>query len=428
MKILIIAKYFPLQNSIASLRPYSWAKWWSKQGHEVTVISTKKIPRENDLKLDCSGFNLIEIPVPVESFLDRINPIAASSAIGRDVSKNNRKNIIRFFALIYKKFITKTGCFYTCRFPDWHDLWAKRIISYLKKNGDYNWDLVVTTGWPYSSHRVGLFLKNKGKTGKWICDWRDLWTQNHLYNGLKIFHPYERYLEKKFHKKADCITTVSEGLVESLNKITNTPVHCIYNGFDKDDFDFLLKNERNRSRKFTVAYLGTIYKGYQDPEPLLKAVQNLSKRGIISSSDFRIVFAGNSDILERVKELGIENYYEYKGFVPREEALQLEYDSDAVIFLEYDNPSVKGVLTGKIFEYLYIANEIWGIGTTNKTAAGELIEKTNSGKCFGYDVSKIEEYIEKRLNDRTFVSEKNFSYIENYDRKIQAEKMLELVK
>ena len=78
MKILIIAKYFPPQNSIASLRPYSWAKWWSNLGHEVTVVSTKKIPWENDLKLDCSGFDLIEIPVPVGSFLDRINPIAAS--------------------------------------------------------------------------------------------------------------------------------------------------------------------------------------------------------------------------------------------------------------------------------------------------------------------------------------------------------------
>ena len=96
MKILIIAKYFPPQNGIASLRPHSWAKWWSNLGHEVTVVSTKKIPRENDLKLDCSGFDLIEIPVPVESFLDRINPIAVSPAIGRDVSKNNKRSMSKF--------------------------------------------------------------------------------------------------------------------------------------------------------------------------------------------------------------------------------------------------------------------------------------------------------------------------------------------
>lgn len=42
MRILIVSTFFPPENSIASFRPYSWAKWWSRAGHEVTVVSTKK--------------------------------------------------------------------------------------------------------------------------------------------------------------------------------------------------------------------------------------------------------------------------------------------------------------------------------------------------------------------------------------------------
>lgn len=63
---------------------------------KLLLFQQKKIPRENDLKLDCSGFDLIEIPVPVKSFLDRINPISVSPAIGRDVSKNNKRSMSKF--------------------------------------------------------------------------------------------------------------------------------------------------------------------------------------------------------------------------------------------------------------------------------------------------------------------------------------------
>ena len=62
MKILIVSYYFPPQNSIASLRPYSWAKWWSRAGHDVTVLTIEKKILKNNLNLDCSMFKLIEVP------------------------------------------------------------------------------------------------------------------------------------------------------------------------------------------------------------------------------------------------------------------------------------------------------------------------------------------------------------------------------
>ena len=59
MKILIVSTYFPPANSIASLRPYSWAKWWSRAGHDITVLTTEKDKRSNDFKLDCKGFKIL---------------------------------------------------------------------------------------------------------------------------------------------------------------------------------------------------------------------------------------------------------------------------------------------------------------------------------------------------------------------------------
>ena len=429
MKILIVSTYFPPQNSIASLRPYSWAKWWSRMGHDVTVLTTEKQVSESDLSLETTSFKVIELPLKI--------PFASASKAVKTAAKEGvqKKSVkIRLLTFLKKRFIefaTKTGCFLTCRYPDWHDGWAKKAQKFLKSKSTTSWDLVISSGGPYSVHRVGYFLKKNNHTKRWVVDWRDLWTQNHLYPGLKLFHLYERSLEKRFHSKADQIITVSDGLAESLRKITKTAVSVIYNGFDPEDFSNLFKNSRKKSEVLNLAYLGSIYKGFQDPAPLLKAIKNLAQDGKITPSDIQIRFAGaNSDIAEQIVEFGLADYYSYLGFLPREQALQEEYDADAVIFLEYENPRVKGVLTGKLFEYIYISREIWAVGTSNKTAAGELIEKTGSGLCFGHDVRKIEDYIleslEKKKRGTLDEQEKVGAVIDGFTRERQAEKLLEI--
>ena len=44
MKILIISYYYPPEtySIIASLRPLSWAKYWSQQGYEIHILTTSK--------------------------------------------------------------------------------------------------------------------------------------------------------------------------------------------------------------------------------------------------------------------------------------------------------------------------------------------------------------------------------------------------
>lgn len=101
--------------------------------------------------------------------------------------------------------------------------------------------------------------------------------------------------------------------------------------------------------------------------------------------------------------------------------------------MEYDNPKVKGILTGKLFEYLYISKKIIAIGCSNKCSAGSLIERCNAGICLGNDISKIKEYIlnevkNKKDNFDEHELNKDMNEINKYSRKLQAEKMLDLVK
>jgi len=424
MKILIVSTYFPPLNSIASLRPYSWAKWFSKAGHDVTVLTTEKRVEANSLKLDCTFFKVIEAPLRIP-FMKSWYNYKENITQNIDVKNSIKYRLLLNLKAMYDKFSQSTGCFYTCRYPDWHDEWAGRAFKLVK---DEAWDVVISSGGPYSMHRVGLNLKKHRKAKKWVVDWRDLWTRNH--NGLRIFHPIEKYLENKFHANADLITTVSEGLADTLRQMTPTRVEVIYNGYDPDDYKNIIKIPRKDNKRYEIVYTGTIYRGFQDPTPLFQAVGELVAEKKLRPNNLHITFAGpkSSDLSEMAKAYGINDYFTYAGFLPREEALALQYNADACLFLEYSNPSVKGVLTGKLFEYLYTSNYILAIGVDENSESGSLIKKTNSGICFGNDINKIKNYILHRVENRNCNNiKKNFSIIEQFERKRQAMKLLELI-
>jgi hypothetical protein len=386
VRILIVAAFFPPQNSIASLRPYSWAKWWSRAGHEVTVLTTTKKPKANDLIMNFSNFYVVELPVPLLSTVFSNSRINQSSSVEKSYF-----SIWSFLKKIYFSFASRSGCFYACRFPDFHDLWARKAVNKIESS---YFDMVISTGWPYSVHRIGLALKKRKPNIKWIVDWRDLWTRNHLYPGLKMFHGYERYLENKFHQNADLITTVSDPLADILRSMTTTRVEIIYNGFDPEDYQRIKSKPREENDVFTIVYTGTIYRRFTDPSPLFEAISLLKQKGLINSDNLSIQFAGaNADVSDMAERYNISDCYKYLGFLPRENALQIQYDADAVLFLEYNDPKISGILTGKLFEYVYIAREIIGIGSDGYSTAGNLIKDAQAGHCFGVDVEKIEKHI-----------------------------------
>jgi hypothetical protein len=425
VKILIISKYFPPENAIASLRPYSWAEYWSRDGHDITVLTTLRSPQNNDLNLDCSSFNVIRIPY-LRSLRSKVT--ISKKEYGHALSSGRHNIIVTLLKNIKDLLISfsdRTGCF-SQRYPSFADIWAARAKKIILKT---KYDVVISTGGPYSVHRIGLKMKKKYPESKWIVDWRDLWTKNHIFKGLVIFHFHERCLENKFHKNADLITTVSKPLADILQKLTKTKVETIYNGFSSKDYEQIISKERTINKVFTIAYTGTVYKKFQDPTPLFRAVYSLKQMKKITSNDLKIQFAGPpSDVGNLAEEYNVSEFCLFLGLLQREEALQLQYDADALLFLEFTNPDVPGIMTGKLFEYLFIAREIIAIGIDDTTSAGELINNTRTGICLGSDIKKIEDYLIARIvNKTTNAKEKNEKLISTYDRKVQAERLFEYI-
>lgn len=426
MKILIVAAYFPPRNIVASYRPYSWAKYWTDAGHDVTVLTVEYPITKDSLDCDLSKFRVIKIKDPVPGRQKSV-VIENEESCQKNEAANKKSlygSMLMFAKKWYVKHIEPTGIIAGMNFPNFWDVWAGRAIKAVKNE---KFDAVVSTGGPYSVHRVGLYLRKHGNTKKWICDWRDLWTKSQFCTGLKIFQGYQKRLERKFHENADLVTTVSEGLKEQLEEITDTPVEIIYNGFQKDECESILKKTRQQYEKFTLSYVGTIYNSYQNIEPFFAAISMLVLEGKISSKNFCFQFASaysDEYVWQFVKKYKLEDYYVFLGKISHEKALEVEYNSDGVLFFEYNNPKVKGVLSGKIFECLYVAKDVMCIGNSEISEVDSLIINTEAGTCFGSDSEYIKQYVWERIQNRGGIRQRKASILDSFDRSKQAERLL----
>ena len=436
MKILIIAAFFPPQNSIASLRPYSWAKYWTLAGHEVTVLTTPKKEYPSDSPMVNPGFNLLEVPISGLQWLSRLLGRRPSQKRGQqkrvvaaDHSNQVRATMLgRWLGSLQKKY----GIAYGVRMPDPMDVWCGQAFKTVKGQ---SWDLVVSTAGPYSVHAPAYKLRKLGIAKKWIADWRDLWVDNHMFPGLPGFRLVERYLERRWCSTADAITTVSQPLADVMAGKYGDKVHVIFNGFDAGDIDSLPVNSAFPDDGILrIVYTGSVYAGKQDPAPLFKAIAQLSADANLSPNDIQVLFCGNNaNVNEIARAEGVAEFVKYLGFLPRIQALQLQRDASVLLFLAFESESAQGILTGKLFEYIHSGALIWSIGNSKDESVARILEEAECGIVMGIDTVKIKAAILQLVSSRAKSISSSDRYAKTaalfkaYSREEQASRMLKIL-
>ena len=139
------------------------------------------------------------------------------------------------------------------------------------------------------------------------------------------------------------------------------------------DFDDVVGLERHPSERFRITHTGSFF-GRRDPRPFLQALHD-------SGLDVVARFLG--DFRESDREwaagLGLGDRLELLPYAPRAESLALQRDSEALLLLipEADGRG-KGVLSGKVFEYIAVGRPILAVVPPDGAAA-ELIRETGAG-------------------------------------------------
>jgi glycosyltransferase involved in cell wall biosynthesis len=236
-------------------------------------------------------------------------------------------------------------------------------------------DVVLTTSPPNSVHLIGAAVKRL--TGvRWVADLRDsITTHPHRRVERASVRAKEKVSEsvaRLVAHRADAIVAASDAIAEEARSLDPTgAVTTILNGADFDDFAGL---EYNRGDRFRITHTGSFF-GKRDPRPFLTA---LVGSGL---ADVSARFVGDFRASDRewAESLGLGDRLELHPYVPRRESLALQRDSDALLLLIPEaSGRGKGVLSGKVFEYLAAERPILAAVPADGEAA-RLIRETGAG-------------------------------------------------
>jgi glycosyltransferase involved in cell wall biosynthesis len=234
---------------------------------------------------------------------------------------------------------------------------------------------VITTSPPSSVHLIGAAVKRA--TGiPWVADLRDSVVAHPHRDAermlVRVKEQGEHAVAKLVARSADAIVCVSEAIADELRERSPAgEVATIANGSDFDEFAGL---EHHPSERFRITHAGSFF-GKRDPRPFLTA---LNRSGL---DDVVVRFVGDFRSTDRewaeTQELG--DRLELIPYAPRRRSLELQRDSEALLLLIPDaGGRGKGVLSGKVFEYLAAERPILAVVPPDGAAA-ELIRDADAG-------------------------------------------------
>jgi glycosyltransferase involved in cell wall biosynthesis len=358
LKVLLVSLYFPPAGGGGVQRPLKFATHLPALGLETHVLAPddpKWVHRDEDLQ------------PPTQAWVHRV----------RFLGPGGRKPAEELHGLEALERASKQAGLLARRLlvPDASVSWTltatPAAIRIVRREGI---DAVLTTSPPGSVHLIGAAVK-RATGARWVADLRD----------SLVAHPHRRaermavrMKERSEHavarlvaRSADAIVCVSDAIAEEARALRPAGrVVTIPNGCDFDDFAGL---EYRRAPRFRITHTGSFF-GKRSPRPFLTAV---------AGTDLDVVarFVGDFRAADREWAAGLElgDRLELLPFTTRRHALELQRDSEALLLLIPDaGGRGRGVLSGKVFEYLAAERPILA-AVPPDGAAADLLRESGVG-------------------------------------------------
>jgi len=395
--VLFISYLFPPVAGGGVQRSSKFVKYLRENGWNPVVITVKEpydFYQDNEMMKDIHGKCVIYRTFSIEpmKWVRKILKKKSQSRVEVNVSKSKKQKSLK------PNFLVKLKTYIL--FPDNEIFWLPFAVwrgwRVIKKERP---SIIYSTASPYTDHLIALILAGFSKL-PWVADFRDLWVDrpNFPQNRWRLF--IDRKLEKMVIQRASHIVTATSVMAEHFSELyPDQNYSSITNGFDEDDFtqSFPIMSA---DKKFVLTYTG-IFNREQNPQKIFDALHNTinNNREIEKSIKLKIIGQldnpGDFENMIYFKKLGLDKYTELVQYLPHKQAIEEMNRSTVLLLLVGIYPLNKGILTGKIFEYLRSGRPILAVVPEDGLAA-KIIRETNSGIVVpNDDVCKISEGIVK---------------------------------
>lgn len=335
LAISLLTASFPPKGGSGVQRPYYQAKFLSRLGWKVSVVTVEDVGSEIDLSfpdLVPNGVEVIRLPVGMV-------PSGWSMA-----SKLERRIRRRLF------------------FPDEMVLWAERAVREVLRSSGERRVAMASVGSPSAMLALrNIKASDAGGRIRTVVDFRDFWALNQrrdVPEDRRLDGRVERRrdLERDVLKKVDGVVVVSNEyrrrLLEAYPWLSESRVLVVENGFVEQDFEAVearLASAR-RNPAFTIRYTGYLLKDH-DPATFFEGLALLKERRPQLFSELRFEYYGGGPSYAKslAERHGVGEACVAQPYVPHARAIELMLTADA-LYLPFAEG--EGTIGGKTYEYL----------------------------------------------------------------------------
>ncbi len=388
-RVLVIAYYWPPSGGSGVQRWVKFCKYLPAEGWQPVVFA----PENADYPSLDPSFEA-EVPASVELLRGRIwEPYAAYRKLTG--AKSTQVTEISSGKKSWKQKLSlwiRANLF----IPDPRVGWVRPSVKFLKKYlKEHPVDAIVTTGPPHSVHLIGQKLHRALGT-PWIADFRDPWTEMYYLKYL----PMSAFTWRKHRKQEqavldECSTVLAcTPLVqEDFQARTSTPVACITNGFDEEDFT---GPAPLGDGLFNITHTGLLAAD-GNPETLWKVLGEMADADQAFREDLRLRLVGKVDreVLEAISAAGLSANIVNLGYCDHADAVREQRAASVLLLPLRNDPQYKPILPGKLFEYLAARRPILGIGQSDGAMA-RVIAESGAGETIDWDnATDLRSFLEK---------------------------------
>lgn len=347
MNILIVSQYFWPEN----FRINELADELLKNGHNVTILTG--LPNYPDGEI-FEEFRENKVNFSIYKGIKIIRVLIYPR-------KKGRINLI----LNYLSFLV-SGSFYV-------------LFKLRKRSFDFVLTFQVS---PITSAIPSIFysLMNNSVHILWVLD---LWPETLIDLGIlnkKFKIKFFRIFVNWIYRRSDIILAQSKSFVANIKNAIPFKKNIYYfpSWGESNLFHDKIKptDEIKPSDKFTILFAGNIGEA-QDFQSVIKAVKLLSSKKI---NNFRIILLGDGSkkkwLINEIKALGIESYFEIKQKYPLEKMPSFFYHADALFVSLLNRNGFNMTIPGKI--PFYLSSGIPIIGMINGEGS-RVIKEANAG-------------------------------------------------